>query len=107
MPKRVPAAPAVRTEANLQMVEDGTWDEASGGLDLADGETPTFSGRAVAQLASLGPEAMMARSGNVEVVAELAQEFGFTDVGGSRPASARRAGIWCWRGPWGGGQGRW
>ena len=60
----------------MQMVEDGTWDEASGGLDLADGETPTFSGRAVAQLASLGPEAMMARSGNVEVVAELAQEIG-------------------------------
>ena len=89
MPERVPAAPAVRTEANLQMVEDGTWDEASGGLDLADGETPTFSGRAVAQLASLGPEAMMARSGNVEVVAELAQEFGFTDVSGSRPASIR------------------
>jgi dehydrogenase/reductase SDR family protein 1 len=79
----------VRTEANMQMVEDGTWDEASGGLDLTLGETTTFSGRAVAQLASLGSEAMLARSGSVEVVAELAKEFDFTDVGGSCPSSIR------------------
>ena len=32
---------------------------------------------------------MMARSGNVEVVAELADEFGFTEDDGSRPASIR------------------
>ena len=80
---------AVRTEANLQMLEDGTWDEASGGLDLGLGETPTFSGRAVARLASLGADAMLERSGKVEVVAELAKEFDFTDVDGSRPASIR------------------
>ena len=85
MPRRVRVASAVRTEANMQMVEDGTWDEASGGLDLTLGETTTFSGRAVAQLASLGSEAMLARSGSVEVVAELAKEFDFTDVGGSCP----------------------
>ena len=79
----------VRTEANLQMVKDGTWDEASGNLDLEQGETPEFSGKAVVQLASLNKEAMMARSGNVEVVAELADEFGFTDVDGNRPPSIR------------------
>ena len=79
----------MRTEANLQMVEDGTWDEASGGLDLNLGETPTFTGRAVAKLASLDSEAMLARSGSVEVVAELAKEFDFTDVDGSCPPSIR------------------
>jgi len=79
----------VRTEANLQMVEDGTWDAASGGLDLSVGETPTFSGRAVRALTSLGAEAMMARSGNVEVVAELAREFDFSEEDGSKPASIR------------------
>lgn len=79
----------VKTEANLQMVEDGTWDEASGNLDLSQGETPAFSGRAVVKLASLSKDAMMARSGNVEVVAELAKEMEFTDVDGSRPASIR------------------
>ena len=32
---------------------------------------------------------MMARSGNVEVVAELAKEMDFTDIDGTRPASIR------------------
>ena len=79
----------VQTEANLQMVEDGTWDEASGNLDLSQGETPAFSGRALLELVSLDKEQMMARSGNVEVVAELAKEFGFTDLDGSQPPSIR------------------
>jgi dehydrogenase/reductase SDR family protein 1 len=79
----------VKTEANLQMVVDGTWDEASGNLDLEQGETPAFSGRAVATLTSLDKDAMMARSGNVEVVAEMAKEFGFADIDGSQPPSIR------------------
>jgi dehydrogenase/reductase SDR family protein 1 len=79
----------VQTEANLQMAVDGTWDEASGNLDLETGETPAFSGRALVQLASLDKEQMMERSGNVEVVAELAKEFDFTDQDGSRPPSIR------------------
>ncbi|KAL1523682.1 hypothetical protein AB1Y20_018615 [Prymnesium parvum] len=65
------------------------WAEASGGLDLAQGETPAFSGKALLALRSLNAEAMMARSGNVEVVAELAREFDFTEEDGSRPASIR------------------
>lgn len=79
----------VRTEANLQMLEDGTWEETSGGLDLEQGESPEFSGRALVKLASLDEEAMMARSGNVEVVAELAKEFDFCDVDGRQPPSIR------------------
>ena len=79
----------VKTEANLQMVVDGTWDEASGNLDLSQGESPAFSGRAVAKLASLSKDEMMERSGNVEVVAELAKEFDFTDTDGSQPPSIR------------------
>lgn len=79
----------VRTEANLQMDVDGTWAEASGDLDLSQGETPAFSGRAVVKLASLPKKDMMARSGNVEVVAELGKEMGFTDVNGNLPASIR------------------
>ena len=79
----------VRTEANLEMLAQGLWDKASGGLDLSAGETPAFSGKAVAALARLGAEAMLARSGRVEVVAELATEFGFAEEDGSRPASIR------------------
>eukprot|EP00533_Pseudo-nitzschia_delicatissima_P008632 CAMPEP_0116081274 /NCGR_PEP_ID=MMETSP0327-20121206/2112_1 /TAXON_ID=44447 /ORGANISM="Pseudo-nitzschia delicatissima, Strain B596" /LENGTH=355 /DNA_ID=CAMNT_0003572003 /DNA_START=141 /DNA_END=1208 /DNA_ORIENTATION=- len=79
----------VKTEANLRMEEDGTWDEQSGGLDLSLGESPAFSGKAVVELAALPKEAMMERSGNVEVVAELANEFDFDDVNGNRPPSIR------------------
>lgn len=79
----------VKTEANLKMDEDGTWDEQSGGLDLSLGESPAFSGRAVVELAALPKDVMMERSGNIEVVAELAKEFDFTDVDGNIPPSIR------------------
>jgi len=80
----------VQTEANLQMVKDGTWDEASGNLDLSAGETPCFSGKAVVKLVSLPKDKMMERSGKIEVVAELAKELDFYDIDGkTRPASIR------------------
>ena len=79
----------VRTEANLEMVDMGTWDEASGGLDLDVGETPAFSGRGLVALLGLPKADLLARSGNVEVIAELADEFGFDDVDGARPCSIR------------------
>lgn len=79
----------VKTEANIQMELDGKWDEASGGLDLATGESTSFSGKAVVALASLNRENIMERSGEVEVVAELAKEIGFTEEDGSIPPSIR------------------
>jgi len=79
----------VRTEANLQMERDGTWEEASGGLDLSDGETPGYSGKALAALIDLEPSALLARSGNVEVVAELAKELDFREEDGTQPPSIR------------------
>jgi dehydrogenase/reductase SDR family protein 1 len=79
----------VQTEANLQMEVDGTWAEASGGLDLSTGETPALSGKAVAALAGLDAAVLMRRSGGVEVVAELAKDLGFTDEDGSTPPSIR------------------
>jgi dehydrogenase/reductase SDR family protein 1 len=56
-------------------------------VSLDGGETPEFTGRAVVHLAA-DPE-VMARSGQVLVVAELAREYGFTDVDGSQPQSLR------------------
>ena len=81
----------VQTEANLQMDVDGIWEEQSGGLDLSVGETPSFSGKAVVQLASLSKDKMMKRSGQIEVVAELAKEFDFYDNDDNkhRPSSIR------------------
>jgi len=58
------------------------------GFDLANGESPTLSGRAVAAVAA-DPE-RMAKTAQSLVVAELAREYGFTDVDGSVPVSMTR-----------------
>ena len=79
----------VKTENNLRMLREGTWEEASGGMDLENGETPRFSGRGLAELLQLSKDEMLERSGSVEVIAELANEFDFYDVGGGRPSSIR------------------
>ena len=52
-------------------------------------ESPEFSGRAIAALYM--DETRMDKSGRVYVVAELAEEYGFDDVDGTRPASLRSA----------------
>jgi NAD(P)-dependent dehydrogenase (short-subunit alcohol dehydrogenase family) len=51
-------------------------------------ESPTFSGRAVAALAA-DPK-LLERTGKPLVVAELALEYGFTDIDGSQPKSRRK-----------------
>lgn len=58
------------------------------GFDLSNRETPLFSGRAVAALAT-DPE-VQKLSGTAVVVAELAEQYGFTDVDGNRPRSLLR-----------------
>jgi dehydrogenase/reductase SDR family member 1 len=68
----------VRTEGVLKAVEH---------FDLSNSESPQFIGRAVAALAA-DPD-VMRKSGQVLVAAELAEEYGFTDVDGRRPTSLR------------------
>ena len=51
--------------------------------ELAGSESPRYAGRAVAALAA--DPAVLARSGQTLSVADLAREFGFTDVDGSQP----------------------
>jgi len=52
-------------------------------LDLSNSESPLFIGRAVASLAA-DPE-MARRTGQTLVAAQVAAEYGFTDVDGKRP----------------------
>jgi dehydrogenase/reductase SDR family protein 1 len=68
----------VRTEGILK------WADA---IDLSNSESPQFVGRAVVKLAA-DPD-MLERTGEVLVAAELANEYGFTDVDGARPRSLR------------------
>jgi dehydrogenase/reductase SDR family member 1 len=68
----------VRTEGVLKAAEH---------FDLSNSESPQFIGRAVAALAA-DPD-VMRKSGQVLVAAELAEEYGFTDVDTRRPTSLR------------------
>ena len=68
----------VRTEGVLRAGEH---------FDLSNSESPQFLGRAVAALAA-DPQ-VLEKSGRWLVAAELADEYGFTDTDGRRPASCR------------------
>ena len=57
--------------------------EASQWLDLSNSESPEFTGRAVVALAA-DPD-VLRHTGKVHVVADLAREYGFTDIDGSTP----------------------
>jgi dehydrogenase/reductase SDR family protein 1 len=57
------------------------------GLDLSLGESPRFSGRAVAALAT--DAAVLERSGRSFAASTLAREYGFTDVDGHVPPEVR------------------
>ena len=58
------------------------------GFDPSTGETPQLSGRAVAAIAA--DDGRLRHAGKALIVAELAREYGFTDLDGTVPASMRR-----------------
>ncbi len=68
----------VRTEGVLRAAEH---------FDLTNSESPQFLGRGVAALAA-DPH-VLDKSGRWLVAAELAEEYGFTDIDGKRPVSCR------------------
>jgi hypothetical protein len=57
--------------------------QAAAWLDLSNSESPEFIGRAVTALA--GDPDVMRHTGAVRLAAELAIEYGFTDVDGKTP----------------------
>jgi dehydrogenase/reductase SDR family protein 1 len=57
--------------------------EAAAWIDLSNSESPEFVGRAVSALAS-DPD-VLRHTGRVLVAAQLAAEYGFTDVDGKTP----------------------
>ena len=52
-------------------------------LDMSNSESPEFTGRAIVALAS--DSEVLRHTGTVRVVADLAREYGFTDIDGSQP----------------------
>ena len=76
----------VNTERTQVSVENGDWKKFVG-LPLDNSETPNFTGKAIVAVSS-DPDNKK-KSGTVQVVAELAEEYGFTDVNGQQPPSIR------------------
>jgi dehydrogenase/reductase SDR family protein 1 len=56
-------------------------------LDLSNSESPQFLGRCVAALA--GDENKHAQTGRILIAAEVAEQYGFTDIDGRQPKSLR------------------
>jgi dehydrogenase/reductase SDR family protein 1 len=72
----------VRTESVMKAAEY---------LDLSNSESPQFIGRAIAAIAS--DSQLMKKSGLTLIAAELAQEYGFTDIDGKQPRPLSAAEI--------------
>ncbi len=66
---------------------DGPNTQAGAIKDHYNWETPLLTGRAIAAL--MADTSVMRRTGQVQIVAELAREYGLVDAGGDRPASLR------------------
>ena len=65
--------------------------EAAAWLDLANSESPEFTGRAIAALA--GDPHIMRHTGTVLVAASVAREYGFTDIDGTDPRALTLADV--------------
>lgn len=76
----------VRTERTERAVASGEWDKYVG-VPLEHAESPSFTGKAVVAVATDNEN--LRKNGSYQVVAELAQEYGFTDINGVTPPSIR------------------
>ncbi|MEQ8861219.1 MAG: SDR family NAD(P)-dependent oxidoreductase [Pseudomonadales bacterium] len=70
---------------------------AQRGTDLSDSQTPLFVGRAAVAL--LAADDLMSRSGSIQWVEDLAEEFDLVDENGQRPPSYPRRAELEGRGP--------
>jgi dehydrogenase/reductase SDR family protein 1 len=57
------------------------------GIPLDFVESPSYTGKAIVALAT--DKLCMSKTGSIQVVAEVAKEYGFTDVDGKQPPSIR------------------
>ena len=65
------------------------WNGKKVGIPLDNAESPAYTGRAIIAVATDEADEDMSKTGTYQVVAELAQEYGFTDINGRTPPSIR------------------
>lgn len=76
----------VLTERTELMVKSGEWEQKVK-IPLDNAESPAFTGKAIAAIAT-DPDNML-KTGTYQVVAEIAEEYGFTEDDGRQPPSIR------------------
>ncbi len=79
-PKEVAAVVLYPGAVSTEFIEDSAQQT---GMDLSKAQTPLFVGRAAAAL--LGADDLIARSGSIQWVEDLAEEFDLVDEHGKRP----------------------
>ena len=87
-PKGVAAVVLYPGSVSTEFIQDAAQER---GMDLSQSQTPLFVGRTAAAL--LGTDDLMSRSGTIQWVEDLAEEFDVVDENGTRPTEgyARRS----------------
>jgi dehydrogenase/reductase SDR family protein 1 len=86
-PKEVAALVLYPGAVSTEFIRDSA---GATGMDLAALQSPLFVGRAAAAL--LGADDLLGRSGTIQWVEDLAEEFGLLDEDGNRPPGYARRG---------------
>ncbi len=79
-PKGIPAVVLYPGSVSTEFIQDAAQEQ---GMDLSQSQTPLLVGRAAAAL--LASDNLMARSGSIQWVEDLVEEFDLYDENGSRP----------------------
>jgi NAD(P)-dependent dehydrogenase (short-subunit alcohol dehydrogenase family) len=86
-PKGIAAVVLYPGSVSTEFIEDAAKER---GMDLSQSQTPLFVGRTAAAL--LSADDLSARSGTIQWVEDLAEEFDITDESGTRPPGYARRG---------------
>ena len=87
-PKGIAAVVLYPGSVATEFIQDAA---AARGMDLSQSQTTLFVGRAAAAL--LAADDLMARSGTIQWVEDLAETFGIVDENGRRPPAYARRGV--------------
>ena len=79
-PKAIPAISLYPGSVSTEFIQDAA---ATQGMDLTDSQTPLFVGRCTAAL--LATDDLMSRTGSIQWVEDLGEEFDILDEHGKRP----------------------
>jgi NAD(P)-dependent dehydrogenase (short-subunit alcohol dehydrogenase family) len=84
-PKGIPAISLYPGSVSTEFIQDAA---AAQGMDLSDSQTPLFVGRCTVAL--LATDDLMSRTGTIQWVEDLGEEFEILDENGKRPPGSKQ-----------------